>query len=132
MLVTCATSYESARGHRCRAAATDFNQSTTLAGHELFPETQFQRNLGKAQPIPLPKDQCFSLLLNVCGEDGGEPVTVALHLEVPPAGNGRSRNEWVSAFNSLMCKKLPIYQSAEDGANDADEGENGDAGGPAF
>ena len=49
---------------------------------------------------------------------------MALHLEVPPAGNGRSRNEWVSAFNSLMCKKLPIYQSAENGVTDAGDGEN--------
>ena len=62
--------------------------------------------------------------MNVCGEDSGEAVTVALHLEVPPAGNGRSRNEWVSAFNSLMCKKLPIYQSAENGVTDAGDGEN--------
>jgi hypothetical protein len=92
-----------------------------FAGHELFPETQFHRNLGKTKPIPLLKDQCFSLLLNVRGEDTEESVTVALHLEVPPAGNGRSRNEWVSAFNSLMCKKLPIYKGFDD---EEDEGDN--------
>jgi hypothetical protein len=91
-------------------AHTSVADTARFAGSELFPETQFHRHHAKTKLVALPKDQCFSLLLNVRGDDDADEVTVALHLEVPPGGNGRSRNEWVSAFNSLMCCKLPIYQ----------------------
>lgn len=43
----------------------------------------------------------------------GVCATHCAGVQVPQGGNGRSRNEWVSAFNSLMCRKLPIYQPAE-------------------
>ena len=77
-------------------------------GHDLFPEVQASHH--KARSVGPPShDKCFSILLKVRAENG-EERTVAVHLEVPPYGNGRSRNEWVSAFNSLMCRKLPIYK----------------------
>lgn len=80
------------------------------AGHDLFPEVQSHR-IGRSNRVPtLQQDKCFSVLLNVQSDSSTtDKVLVALHLEVPPFGNGRSRNEWVSAFNSLMCRKLPIY-----------------------
>jgi hypothetical protein len=63
----------------------------------------------------------------VRGEESLEVTTVAIHLEVPPYGNGRSRNEWVSAFNSLMCRKLPIYPTRK--PSKADSGDENDDGG---
>ena len=71
---------------------------------------------------PPSHDKCFSILLKVRAENG-EERTVAVHLEVPPYGNGRSRNEWVSAFNSLMCRKLPIYKKESPAQSDDDEDE---------
>jgi hypothetical protein len=62
--------------------------------------------------------------VQVHGEDQTDEVTVALHLEVPPGGNGRSRNEWVAAFNSLMCRKLPIYPPTEPSPPLAQEGQS--------
>ena len=72
---------------------------------------------GRSKAPALQQDKCFSVLLKVRNGEMTDEVTVALHLEVPPFGNGRSRNEWVSAFNSLMCRKLPIYP------DDSDSGE---------
>lgn len=42
-------------------------------------------------------DRCFSVLFS-----HNSSKFPALHLEVPEDGNNRSRNEWVSAFGSLM------------------------------
>jgi hypothetical protein len=84
------------------------------AGNDLFPEIQSQRHRGHARDADLAQsNKCFSILLRVSsGSDPGEMTNVAVHLEVPPYGNGRDRNEWVSAFHSLMCKKLPLFEAA--------------------
>ena len=38
--------------------------------------------------------KCFSIVFS---------GTSAVHLELPPHGNGRSRDEWVDAFTSLAA-----------------------------
>eukprot|EP00892_Ulva_mutabilis_P000158 jgi/Ulvmu1/10142/UM006_0096.1 len=106
-----------ARGARANLAKLPYHEAavslltSVTYGKDLFPEVQLQQHMAKTKAAMLHKDQCLSLLLNVQGDQ--DEITVALHLQVPEGGNGRSRNEWVSAFNSLMCRKLPIYQPEE-------------------
>ena len=72
---------------------------------------QSQRHRGRASKAEQAKSsKCFSIMLQITAASPGEDdKKVAVHLEVPSYGNGRDRNEWASAFNSLMCKKLPLF-----------------------
>jgi hypothetical protein len=97
-----------------RGFFTVFDTAALRAGNDLFPEVQSQRHRGHAREADLARsNKCFSILLRVeSGAGPGEMTNVAVHLEVPPYGNGRDRNEWVAAFHSLMCKKLPLFESS--------------------
>jgi hypothetical protein len=59
-------------------------------------------------------ERCFSLVF----VDGSERY--ALHLEIPSFGNGRSRNEWASAWASLMYGNFNARSDADDGEEQAD------------
>jgi hypothetical protein len=108
----------------CTLTCMSLRSAVNHAGHDLFPEVQEFRHRGKSRGPSISHDKCFSILLRVHAE--GEETTVAIHLEIPPYGNGRSRNEWVSAFNSLMCRKLPIYKVESPPSAASEDDDDGD------
>lgn len=54
------------------------------------------KDWGQDEPDP---DRCFSIVFT---------NHTAIHLEVPHDGNGRSRNEWLSAFEDLRTNQLDL------------------------
>jgi hypothetical protein len=65
--------------------------------------------MGGGKPGALPRDErsALSIVIKATPKDAvdagsSKPFPLALHLELPPGGNGRSGREWVSAFNSVV------------------------------
>lgn len=98
--------------------------ANAAAGDRLFPEPQFKGLASLRTAImhketqvdgsktPVTKaERCFSLVF---------ANRAALHLEIPSFGNGRSRNEWVSAWASLMYGNFDEKFDERDAGNGED------------
>lgn len=73
--------------------------ASIVMGPDLFPSrpTGLISMLGLSGQRERQDDMCFSICLK---------NDTTLNLEIPPDGNGRSREEWVSALRSLVAGRI--------------------------
>ena len=95
---------------RCELGSALFDamgQSPSGAGGGGTPGGNWRMGGGKPGALPRDERSALSIVIKATPKDAvdagsSKPFPPALHLELPPGGNGRSGREWVSAFNSVV------------------------------
>lgn len=102
---------------RCELGSALFDamvQSPGGAGGGGTPGAAWRMGGGKLGALPRDERSALSIVVKATPKDAvdagsSKPFPLALHLELPPGGNGRSGREWVSAFNAVVrATKEPV------------------------